>query len=164
MASHSRRDAALDYPIDAIRHRYQQAFNVPASIASLRERELKRYLFIAAKNPDLTLPIAEVLDPLWHEFLLDTRCYLAFCRQMGADFVHHVPNTEHRSAGEMTDRYRKLVALYEQEFDEPPPRDVWPQLSQGIMRMGNCDPSIDLANCDASRVRIDPADGDATDR
>ena len=164
MASDSSRDAALDYPIDDIRHRYQQAYNVSASIASLRERELKRYLFIAAKNPDVSLPIAGVLDPFWHEFLLDTRSYLTFCRRLGADFVHHVPNSDRGSAAEVMDRYRKLVELYEREFNEAPPQDVWPQVTRGIMRLGNCDPSIDLANCDASRVRIDPADGDQIDR
>lgn len=162
--SSSGRDAALEYPIDDIRQRYQQAYNISASVASLRERELKRYLCIAAKNPDVHLPIAGVLDPLWHEFLLDTRSYLTFCRRLGVDFVHHVPDTEPGSTTNRLGRYRKLIELYEQEFNETPPHDVWPQLGQNLIRTGNCDSSVELANCDASRVRIDPVAEDFPDR
>lgn len=155
-----RRDDALAYPMDQIRMRYQSAYNLAPSVAILRERELKRYLFIAAKHPTVSLPIASVLDPLWHEFLLDTRAYVQFCRRLGADIIHHVPNDdasgEPNALAEMNERYLKLVEMYQEEFAEVPPADVWPRAAKTSSEIGNCESSIDLANCDASWADLDP--------
>jgi hypothetical protein len=35
---------------------------------------------------------SRVVDDLWHEFILDTKAYSAFCRQAFGRFLHHTPS------------------------------------------------------------------------
>jgi hypothetical protein len=129
---------ALDFPIDEIRIRYQEANDVSPAAAFLHEQELKRYLFLSAKNPEMSLPIARSLDPLWHEFVLDTRRYLKFCQGLGTDIVHHDPRPANESENEVVGRYQKLIELYQDEFNEAPPNEVWPHVSASMHRLGDC--------------------------
>ncbi len=46
---------------------------------------------------------SQVADDLWHEFILYTRDYDAFCRRAFGGFLHHTPAvvlSEHRKSNE----------------------------------------------------------------
>ena len=140
---------ALAFPLTPITARYQRRYAVPAQDVARHEVELKRYLVLCSKHPSDSLPPTEVLDRLWHEFLLDTRAYKAFCDSLGNGFIHHVPGEPTRSRAVAAERYRTLLALYEEEFHEPPPADVWPRTTSARAKLGDCDADVELGDCNA---------------
>lgn len=42
-------------------------------------------------NSTVGMP-SRIVDDLWHEFILDTRAYAAFCQQAFGGFFHHIPS------------------------------------------------------------------------
>lgn len=54
--------------------------------------ELVKFLRLCAES-DLPLAPSEIIDDLWHEFILHTRDYAEFCATVLGTFVHHVPST-----------------------------------------------------------------------
>jgi len=59
---------------------------------------------------------SQVADDLWHEFILYTRDYEAFCRRAFGDFLHHTPAvvlSEHRKGNEGLRRVWWYCCKYE---------------------------------------------------
>ena len=59
---------------------------------------------------------SQVADDLWHEFILYTRDYDAFCRRAFGGFLHHTPAvvlTEHRKSNEGLRRVWWYCCKYE---------------------------------------------------
>ena len=56
-------------------------------------RALRQYFLIHAQmGPQALIGMpSKVVDDLWHEFILDTRAYAAFCGRAFGHFFHHVP-------------------------------------------------------------------------
>jgi hypothetical protein len=54
--------------------------------------ELVKFLYLCAES-DLPLAPSEVIDDLWHEFILHTQEYAEFCQTTLGAFVHHVPSS-----------------------------------------------------------------------
>lgn len=55
-----------------------------------------RQFFMAhlkSRRSHLAMP-SQVVDDLWHEFILHTKTYQKFCRRAFGGFLHHVPATE----------------------------------------------------------------------
>lgn len=55
-----------------------------------------RQFFIAhlkSRKSNLAMP-SQVVDDLWHEFILHTNAYQKFCRRAFGSFLHHVPTTK----------------------------------------------------------------------
>jgi hypothetical protein len=46
--------------------------------------------YLAGRLRPVAMP-SQVVDDLWHEFILYTRNYQAFCNQAFGDFMHHTP-------------------------------------------------------------------------
>jgi hypothetical protein len=46
--------------------------------------------YLAGGRQPVAMP-SQVVDDLWHEFILYTRNYQAFCKQAFGDFMHHTP-------------------------------------------------------------------------
>lgn len=54
--------------------------------------EVKRYLALAALRPEEEVPMFSTrVDQVWHEFVLFTREYAAFCSRHVGRFMHHSP-------------------------------------------------------------------------
>ena len=49
------------------------------------------FLGTSATHQGRPLSPSEIVDPGWHEFILHTVDYAAFCEQMAGRFLHHVP-------------------------------------------------------------------------
>jgi hypothetical protein len=133
--------------LDHVRERYQTSHHVTATDALLHERELKRYLLLCAEHPDLSLPVSRVVDELWHEFVLHTRDYLAFCNGVKSGFIHHVPTAPSDSRADAASRYAALLDMYEQEFHEPPPLDVWPRSVANEITRADCSSDVEVYDC-----------------
>jgi hypothetical protein len=138
------RDRALSYPLEHVLTRYRLSHDVPPAVALLHERELKRYLLLCAEYPDISLPVSPVIDELWHEFLLHTRDYMAFCNDLAGGFIHHVPMTAIDSRPAAARQYEILLTLYEEEFRELPPADVWPRVATNETRRADCSSDVDV--------------------
>ena len=46
--------------------------------------------YLAGRLQPVSMP-SQVVDDLWHEFILYTRHYQAFCQQAFGQFMHHTP-------------------------------------------------------------------------
>ena len=53
-------------------------------------RELEKFLWLCA-NTSRRLAPSPAIDGIWHDFILHTRDYEAFCLQNFGRFIHHVP-------------------------------------------------------------------------
>jgi hypothetical protein len=57
------------------------------------ERALRAYFVLYLRSGFSTIGMpSKVTDDLWHEFILDTRAYAAFCKQAFGRFFHHIPS------------------------------------------------------------------------
>lgn len=87
---------ALDYPLPHVVARYKKDYKVSDEDAKIHETELKKFLILAAENyPDKkTEMYSKKVDDFWHTFLLFTKDYEKYCKEVLGQFVHHVPKTE----------------------------------------------------------------------
>lgn len=63
---------------------------LPAHNAESLAHELERFLWLCAHSSHRLVP-SPAIDAIWHDFILHTRDYEAFCLQNFGRFVHHVP-------------------------------------------------------------------------
>lgn len=117
--------AALNFPLAHVLARYMKDHGVSETDAKIRDRELRRYLCLAARNPSAGWPMVPALDPLWHTFLLFTKDYQRFCQTLGVPFIHHQPFDDIVDRDEVEHRYQQFLAEYRETFG-PAPMDVWP--------------------------------------
>jgi hypothetical protein len=76
--------------------------------------ELQRFLDVCAESDAEVIVPSEDLDYFWHEFILDTRRYLAFCVRRYGKVIHHAPP-------DVSDAQR---CGKPPESDDPPPPPV----------------------------------------
>lgn len=81
----------MDYPIPHILDRYKKDYKVTDEIAKIHEKELKRYFIVTVENDSNTDMFSPQVDNLWHTFLLFTRDYDTFCKELFGHFIHHEP-------------------------------------------------------------------------
>jgi hypothetical protein len=56
------------------------------------ERALRSYFLLCLRSDFRVLGMpSNAVDDLWHEFILDTRTYAAFCKRAFGRFLHHIP-------------------------------------------------------------------------
>ncbi len=54
--------------------------------------EVKRYLVLTHANPTRAVPVfSPLIDEVWHQFMLFTTEYAAFCERFFGRFMHHMP-------------------------------------------------------------------------
>jgi hypothetical protein len=97
----------LEYQNDHVIQRFKQNHEQDAYRAELVFLDMLRYLWLCEKhrwdlknNPeDKTLQFIPVMheemramDNMWHEFILITKEYHAFCHECFGHFIHHEPN------------------------------------------------------------------------
>jgi hypothetical protein len=71
------------------------------------EREYKRFLFLAASEPERPVVPSAFVDEYWHAHILDTQRYAEDCEAALGRFLHHVPTRpdEPALADETVNRY-----------------------------------------------------------
>ncbi|TWO70163.1 hypothetical protein FN976_17540 [Caenimonas sedimenti] len=67
--------------------------NLSAEQVRVVEIALREFFlfYLRSGSQSVGMP-SRVTDDLWHEFILDTRAYAAFCQQAFGHFFHHVPS------------------------------------------------------------------------
>jgi hypothetical protein len=101
---------------------------VSAAICCRREqvpsvmREVIRFLSLVANNESGVLTPSHRVDLAWHEFILCTRTYEAFCKRNFGRYIHHSPG----GSREVNSRqYAQTVQQYSLCFG-PIDRQFWP--------------------------------------
>lgn len=87
-------------------------FNSEAAYAAHFD-EFKKYVDVVKTFNRPTAMISEAVDEVWHDLILFTREYAAFCEEHVGKFLHHSPNTEGNpvdksSVGNFFDGYSQL--------------------------------------------------------
>lgn len=144
----ARKVTALTYPMARIVDRYRRDQGVSAEVAALHERELRRYLYIAACHPGGRWPMVALIDDLWHTFLIYTRDYQRFCDALGVPFLHHEPTDSTPDSAVQQDAYARFLAYYRAEFGDPP-KAIWPDRIGEGCDGGGCEQACE-GNCAGS--------------
>jgi hypothetical protein len=95
---------AIQFSAPEVVFRFQQESGFSVADSEQIFLETKKWLWICAKReaaralepelpPLLISPELDVIDRMWHTFLLFTHEYQNFCNQCLGRFVHHVPLT-----------------------------------------------------------------------
>ena len=90
-------------------------------------KEYQRFAYLACVSKGPVTPSDEV-DQVWHLHIQYTEDYWeVFCPEVLGRKLHHGPTRGGRSEGNrFADQYAHTLALYETEFGEAPPADLWP--------------------------------------
>lgn len=92
--------------------------NLSRKDAALVARGLRQFFvaYLMGKKKRVSMP-SQIVDDLWHEFILYTREYDAFCRRAFGQFLHHSPATgltdETTNANEGLRRVWRYSCVYE---------------------------------------------------
>jgi uncharacterized protein involved in tolerance to divalent cations len=120
-------DAAMSFDMSDIVARYRHDYEVPEIVAREHETELKKYLALCAAHPGKHYGMTPVIDDLWHTFLVFTREYARFCKQVAGRFLHHAPTKdEEKRDGSAVQNYLMLLEDYTEVFGDPPAH-IWPR-------------------------------------
>jgi hypothetical protein len=82
--------------------------------------EYKRFIYLVIQHGKVAP--SDAVDQVWHQHILYTSDYAEFCRKYAWRFLHHNPD---RTDGASQDSFNTTRALYQIEFGEDPPKDIW---------------------------------------
>jgi hypothetical protein len=87
--------------------------------------ELKKYLIIVSSNRGKVWSIYSVrIDSVWHEFILFTEAYAAYCQTHFGFYIHHSPSNAPKADGlapKPAESWDSFRAVYYQLFGAAPP-------------------------------------------
>ncbi|MBI1185078.1 hypothetical protein GC194_12455 [bacterium] len=95
--------------------------------------ECLRFLWLIHHSGQKLSP-SLIVDWAWHEFILFTRQYAAFCRQHFGRFIHHSPGGTEQ---ENRHNYAKTIQLYIINFGQPP-AEFWGSYAQNEWNDAQC--------------------------
>ena len=88
--------------------------------------EYRKFVYLGMVS-DFPVTPSKVIDQVWHEHQLFTQGYRSFCSEiLGRHFDHHpelIPADEQLASYQA--QYRLTLELYEREFNQDPPPDIW---------------------------------------
>ena len=103
-----------------------------------------RFVELAAAVDEPVAP-SRLVDVGWHEFILCTRDYMAYCTELGG-YVYHVPDSP-GDTGDQTayQRTRELLTERHGPLDER----LWPTAGAdcGVCKAGECEAGKCKADC-----------------
>jgi hypothetical protein len=116
---------------------------------ALVEAAARQWFRIVASQPrsELSMP-SRLVDDLWHEFMLHTRDYAAFCKAAFGRFLHHQPETAMSPKRAAANHSKQLVLTLRltQADEHCPPTDL-PLLFRVDREAGLKDYRKYLADC-----------------
>ena len=93
--------------------------------------EYKKFIYLCCISSKELTPSDQV-DQVWHLHLTYTQSYWNdMCRSVLERELHHGPT---KGGAEQTEKYKQqylyTIKLYNKEFGEKPPKDIWPSVSK----------------------------------
>jgi hypothetical protein len=101
---------AFEFP-SSVRQRFTLKHgNLNADGIRTVEAATRQWFRLASRHPKANLSMPSVVvDDLWHEFVLHTREYAAFCETALGRFLHHVPESAMSPSGAAVNRSSGLL-------------------------------------------------------
>lgn len=90
--------------------------------------EVKKYIALTQSDRAKIYAMHSLrVDVAWHQFILFTKEYAAFCHTYFGNFIHHCPSTAPRSEEERSIEVASLAQFWERyiELFGTPPSDIW---------------------------------------
>lgn len=85
--------------------------------------EYKKFMYLAATSELMVSP-SEIVDTVWHQHLIFTISYQAFCEILGKE-IQHIPSTHNKADFEKFKSAKQRTAkLYNETFGEQP-SEIW---------------------------------------
>jgi len=84
-------------------------------------RALRQFfvIYLRGNKQSIGMP-SKVVDIMWHEFILDTRAYIAFCKKSFGGYFHHIPSSSSQNGVAIaTDMKRTLRLAFLEENINP---------------------------------------------
>ena len=81
--------------------------------APVVESEFRRFAALWTLHPEEDLAPSLAVDEYWHEFVLDTKRYRAFCDSAFGGYVDHVPDD---TGTGMAEEFSRAIRLYQEHF------------------------------------------------
>ncbi len=91
---------------------------------SSTEQEFKRFMLLILHGTRALAVMSPKVDKVWHEFVLFTEKYSAFCDAAFGSYIHHRPRTSITPVG--ADAITRFYESYSMRFGEVP--DTWFEL------------------------------------
>ncbi len=85
-------DKVLGYQNPEFIERLKHKLGLSHEDAEVLFHDMKQFLYLCGTRPGVWSP-TEQIDAAWHEFILYTKDYAEFCKEIFGKFVHHVPNS-----------------------------------------------------------------------
>lgn len=119
---------AMSFDMQSVLERYKKDYQVQDELIALHRQELMRYLVMCSLSPKENIEMmSKEVDQLWHTFILFTKEYARFCKQVADRFIHHVPNVE-KQVNNIKEKAETFMRTYTTLFREAPNSIVWNQL------------------------------------
>ena len=116
-------------------------------------RGLRKFFIcnLMAKGRFVSMP-SQVVDDLWHEFILFTRIYQEFCQAAFGDFLHHTPAVVLRKRASANEGLRRVWRLACED------ENINPRDASRLPLLFALDTKLNIANgftykTDCSRIR-----------
>lgn len=116
-----------NYPVpDLLIPRLERVYDYSHEDAKNLVKEAKRMLYLDVVSGEPINPSIKV-DDAWHEMLMFTEFYQAFCEYIGK-FIHHKPSppgSGKKLSASGTNRYLETKKNYKKYFGEAPDPRYW---------------------------------------
>ncbi|MBC8082119.1 MAG: hypothetical protein H7Z21_02805 [Hymenobacter sp.] len=96
--------AILAYQDENIISRFTDLLAVEDDEAQDIFQETKKFLYLSHYSPVFIPDDLLILDEMWHNFILFTPAYHAFCQTHFQKFLHHLPATKQEKAQQVKQR------------------------------------------------------------
>lgn len=118
----------MAHPMSDIIKRCQKDFGYSDQDMIILEKELKRFLILAAIEDGSLGMYSKHVDNLWHTFILFTKEYAQFCNKFAGKFIHHAPTIDQEKTPlykiELQNDFEFFIKKYESSFNEKV-HDIW---------------------------------------
>jgi len=118
---------------------FMERYDVTYEEANDIFKETKKWLWLAANSSDagglfIDKPL-QIIDEMWHTFILHTKAYYDFCYQHFKHLIHHYPTPKQKKASNkaafltdpdkaMAEHQAKVARQYELIYDELGPETL----------------------------------------
>jgi hypothetical protein len=99
-------DEVLAYECSDVVYRFRKTYGITHEESADIFEQVKKWMWLAHQRRlagletglSIDIPIV-VIDEMWHNFVLFTKEYTAFCKDFFGYYVHHAPTTEAEETG-----------------------------------------------------------------
>lgn len=109
----------MSYRNRAVIVRYSRKHNVSLEVAEKHFQGMLAFLYLCGTSDEVFTP-SEIIDEMWHTFLLFTKDYDRFCQKFFGKKIHHNPDTtiSTESKEKNQKQYENMYKKAKEEFSD----------------------------------------------